>query len=1430
MISDMDYTLADKLPISVYIGQDGRFQWVNTRFQEVTGYGADEAVGLLCLSLVHPDDRDLVRRSAIAMLRGETDLSYEYRVITKKGDLLWSMETVVPIMFRGRRAFLGSHMDITRQKRVAEALRTSEERSRTIIETIADGYFEVDLVGNTVFCNDRYVENTGYSREELKGLHYRTYMDKGNADRIFKTYHDIYKTGKPARNFESEVITKNGEIMRSETSVSLIRDSEGKPIGFRGISRNITERRKMEEALRASEERYRTIIEDITEPYSEEDLEGNKTYFNNAYMDVIGYSREELTGLNYRSYMDDKNVKLAFDAYHEVYKSGNPVKNRGMEWFSKSGEKKYYELSISLRRDGQGKPIGFRTIYHDTTERQQMEEALRASEERYRTIIESIPDAFYEVDLRGNLLLFNTPYLNMFETSQEEMQGSNFRAYTDEKNAKVAYEIFHKVYETGVPVRSMGWEVITKSGKKKHVELSVSLFRDNKGNPLGFRGIYRDVTERKKAEDAIRASEERYRTIIDTIPDAYYEVDLKGNAQIFNDAFLKLYEYEMEEMQGLNYRAYTDKVNADIAFRIFNQVFKTGMPVRSMDWEVMTKGGIKKQVELSVSPVRDVDGKPMGFRGIIRDVTERRQAEEAIRASEERFRMIIETIPEPYAEVDLKGNHTFFNEAYVNNQDFSREELQGLNYRNYMEKADAKRIFNLYHEVFITGKPVRNRAFELISKTGEKRQSELSVSLIHDAQGKPSGFRTLYHDTTERKKMEDALRASEERSRAIIETTVESYFELDLAGDVVFFNDEFCKILGYRREEMEGLNNRAYQDPEAARQSFEVFNSVYKTGNPAKFVETEFMRRDGERRQVELSISLIRDGDGKPTGFRVVSHDISERKKVEASLLQAKEMAEVANKAKSEFLASMSHEIRTPMNAILGMAELLSETPLSKEQQKYVQVFRDAGENLLGIINDILDLSKVEAGQINLEHVDFDLADLFDRIGEIMGIRANNKGLELNCHIAPDVPVSLVGDPTRLRQVIVNLLGNAIKFTESGEIILGVRKSPEAVPGQETETVELVFTLKDTGIGIPPDKLDLVFERFTQADSSTTRKYGGTGLGLPITKRLAELMAGSIQVESEVGKGSVFTFTARFALQKEPRKEEEPSLADIVGCRALVIDDNATNRMIIREMLTGWGTHVTTAGSGWSGITALREAVASNNPYDFVILDYHMPIMDGFATATAIREDPALSPMVIIMLSSGYPKEDLAKARQVGIDQFLYKPVKRRDLREAISLSLGKVQPASPEAAQSAATETKPAAAPDQPGYQRPLRILLVEDNEDNRLLIWAYLKNTPHQVQMAENGAIAVDKFKTATYDIVLMDMQMPVMDGYTATREIRRWEQDQGRPSVPVIALTAHALKEDEQKSRDAGCDGHITKPIKKARLLEAMAHFTGSTPEKT
>jgi PAS domain S-box-containing protein len=586
--------------------------------------------------------------------------------------------------------------------------------------------------------------------------------------------------------------------------------------------------------------------------------------------------------------------------------------------------------------------------------------------------------------------------------------------------------------------------------------------------------------------------------------------------------------------------------------------------------------------------------------------------------------------------------------------------------------------------------------------------------------------------------------------------------------------------------------------------------------------DTEFrlILPDQSVRHIKASADILKDERKRPVRMIGINYDITERKAAEAKLEQAardmetrnQELGEAhkkslaATKAKSEFLASMSHEIRTPMNAIVAMADLLQETPLSTEQQEYVGRFSRAATSLLDLINDILDISKIEAGQLGLESLTFDIHDLIDKIGEMMAIRAHAKQLEIATFVHPDVQTWVSGDPTRLRQVLVNLVGNAIKFTERGEVVLRVEPN-QLNPGT------LRCSISDTGIGIPADKVQSIFESFTQVDSSTTRKYGGTGLGLSISKRLVELMGGHIEVDSTEGVGSTFSFVVRLPRAFIPRTASPSPAPNLRNRRLLIVDDTETNRMVVREHLKQFGPVLVEASDGLAALKALDEAQREGKPFDLAILDYHMPNMDGLDLAGALRERKDCASLPLVMYASDMRGHASERARALGIASYAYKPVSRKRLLESLAVALN--QTPAPPARQLSAAHPESASLPS-------CHILLVEDLEDNRDVVALFLKETPCQLDMAENGAVALQKFQTGTYDLVLMDMQMPIMDGLQATKAIRQWEHEQRRTPTPIVALTANAFKEEMDKSLAAGCTAHVTKPIKKKTLLTTITHY--------
>ncbi|HCE46744.1 MAG TPA: hybrid sensor histidine kinase/response regulator [Lentisphaeria bacterium] len=523
----------------------------------------------------------------------------------------------------------------------------------------------------------------------------------------------------------------------------------------------------------------------------------------------------------------------------------------------------------------------------------------------------------------------------------------------------------------------------------------------------------------------------------------------------------------------------------------------------------------------------------------------------------------------------------------------------------------------------------------------------------------------------------------------------------------------------------------------------------------------------------------------------------------------AKKAAEDASRLKSEFLANMSHEIRTPMNGIIGMAELLMDTNPTREQKEYLDSMVMSAESLMSIINDILDLSKIEAQKIELESTSFNLRDSVGDILNTLGLRASEKGLELAYHIPPDVPDAVVGDPVRLRQIIVNLVGNAIKFTEKGEVVVSV--DLESV---DKDSALLYFTVADTGIGIPAEKLKLIFEPFSQADASMTRRYGGTGLGLTISSRLVELMGGRIWLESEVGRGSKFHFTIKLGITQFPSVRQIPEkLENLHDLKVLVVDDNATNRRILEEMLKNWRMKPTTADGAQSALQMMETATGSGEPFRLLLLDANMPVTDGFGLVEQIKQHPVFSGTTIMMLTSSGQRGDTARCRELGISAYLIKPIKQSLLLDSITTVLGKFE-------QEIAWHPSPARILAE--EMRSLNILLVEDNLVNQKISSVMIEKRGHAVTVAENGMEAIALWQSNAeshpFDVILMDVQMPVMDGFEATRIIREREKAAGA-HIPIIALTANAMKEDREICLKSGMDGYASKPLRAAELFSVI-----------
>jgi len=649
------------------------------------------------------------------------------------------------------------------------------------------------------------------------------------------------------------------------------------------------------------------------------------------------------------------------------------------------------------------------------------------------------------------------------------------------------------------------------------------------------------------------------------------------------------------------------------------------------------------------------------------------------------------------------------------------------------------------------------------------------------------------------------LASSEERYRLLFQRSLAAVYRSTPDGRILDCNETCARILGYEspRELMVlDANSASFEEGDRSE-----YLARLSSDGLVSNLETSFRRKDGKRVWVLENANLVDD----PTagGFVVEGTflDISDRKSMELEITQTKELAEAANRAKSEFLASMSHEIRTPMNGIIGMTELVLDTDLNSEQREYLNMAKLSADSLLTLINDILDYSKIEAGKLDIDAIDFNLRNSLGDTMKSLALRAHQKGLELAWDVQPDVPEELIGDPGRLRQIIVNLAGNAIKFTQTGEVVTYVSAETKSA-----ESVELHVTVADTGIGIPVEKQAAIFEAFTQADSSTTRKFGGTGLGLSISSRLVECMGGKIWVESEPGKGSRFHFTVRMGLHKgDSPKALRMAPEQLRGLPVLVVDDNETNRLILMKVLRSWKMDPHEVDGGPAAIAALETAQKSTRRYPLILLDAQMPEMDGFALAEHIKKSPHNASATVLMLSSAGLRGDAERCRQLGIAAYLTKPFKQSELLEAILAALGTISKADVQPK----LITRHSLREESP---QGLRILVAEDNAVNQVLAVRLLEKRGHSVKIAGNGKQALECLQQGEFDVVLMDVQMPEMGGFEATEAIREKEKSTGA-HIPIIAMTANAMKGDDEECLRHGMDAYVSKPLNLAALVDAI-----------
>lgn len=1053
------------------------------------------------------------------------------------------------------------------------------------------------------------------------------------------------------------------------------------------------------------------------------------------------------------------------------------------------------------------------------TQRDQAQKALIESESRLKQAEALAQMGHWELDINSNKLIWSDEIYRIFNVDKDKFE-ANYESFLDKIHPDDR-ELVNKAYSDSIKNRSayeISHRLLISDGTVKYVYEKGQTQYGADGKPVRTMGTIQDITRIVEADQKIRESEQKYREVLNAVEDCYLEVDLEGNFLFFNPSFCRLLGRSEKELMGRNYQEFLDKENAEKTFACFRQVFETGEPALGATWEFIRKDGTIRKSEASISLIRGNDNQPVGFCGFGRDITRDLELKEKLRRSLEITEKIIENIPIGIVIVGSDKKIQRINKAGIEITGYeSKNELIGHTCYNSICPAQKCQC-----PITDLGQTI-DQSERVVLKKDKTRVPVYKTALPIVLDNEEVVIEAFF-DISPLKEAENALRESREHLKIVMDTIADPVVVYDSQGRARYLNPAFTRVFGWTSEEL--LGKRIDFIPDEEKQSTrQALTRVYNRESLSGF-ESIRRTKDNGLIVVRLGAAVLIDAEGQPDGIVVNFQDITHEKKAQEELTQLNEdleraietanqlafEAEAANQAKSQFLANMSHEIRTPLNGVIGMTELLLDTKMTQEQNHFAQTIQTSGQALLSVINDVLDFSKIEAGKMEMETIDFDLRSLLDDLGTMMSLRTREKDLEFVCAAEPEVPALLRGDPGRLRQILVNLVGNAVKFTHEGEI------SVQTFLDKETDhDAILKFTIKDTGIGIPKDKQNFLFDSFTQADASTTREFGGTGLGLAISKQLCQMMDGSMGLSSKPGKGSLFWFTARFEKQKHPHRTPAVLSANkLKGLHVLVVDDNKTNREILRKQLGSWGCRISEAETGIQALDALYQA-RDTDPYRIAILDMQMPGMDGLTLGKKIRADSTLNQVRLVVMTSMGQAGDAKRFKKIGFSAYLTKPVRYSDLISCLTTIIqnrGDSRTETPIVTRHTVRELK----------RKSTRILLAEDNIINQQVAYNILKKLGYpDVTIVTTGLQTVHEMQTTDYDIVLMDIQMPEMDGIQATGEIRKLpaqKEPQGR--TPVIALTAHAMKKDKDRCLDAGMDDFLSKPINSGALQKIMERW--------
>jgi PAS domain S-box-containing protein len=1143
------------------------------------------------------------------------------------------------------------------------------------------------------------------------------------------------------------------------------------------------------------------------------DLKGSIQFVNPAFEHITGYSLSEVVG---------KNPRLLKSGQHnsEFYKGMWGVLMRGKSWRGdicnrrKDGSLFWFRSVISPVRED-GITVAYVAIQEEFSSQVAIEDERRELSQRLTKIASQLPGMIYQLRMDAdNRLTF--PFASegvrtIFGISPQEIRrdAQPFLNKIEPEFLPLFLDSLHGSRDALSPWQTT-FAVKDALSQPRWIETNAMPDQQEDGSVM-WHGYATDITERRRIEEEY----ERLSLVAQKTSNGVFIVNNRGLIEWCNPAFEELTGYRQQELMGRSpIELLTGSESLEENLELLRECLHSGIGF-SRDLVSYSKQGKPYWAHLDITPVRGGDSEIEQFIGIQTNITERKQAEEEMNLLADRLSIATDSSGIGVWDLDLASQHLVWDDRMYSLYGCEYAEFKGA-LSDWMERihpSDLARTQALLREAIDNNRPFETDFRIRRADNGKDRHVKAFARLVGDGDGKRRRLIGTNWDITALKVAEAELRESEARFRTLYELSPIGIALITMEGRFVQANRTLETTLGYSSGELAGLTFWEISPPNSQREDVLQFDLLMREGRCGPY-EKEFLHKDGRAVSVLVGGAVVHNQDGSRKIW-VVIQDISLRKEMERGLVEARQSAEDATRAKSAFLATMSHEIRTPMNGVIGMTSLLLESPLNEEQREFVQTIRTSGDTLLALINDILDFSKIESGRLDLEQAPFEISGAIEDALDLLAHQAAQKHLELAYIVEDTVPHQIFGDVTRVRQILVNLVGNAVKFTAKGEVLVSVTAKPS-----EEGRCEIHVAVKDTGIGIPPDRLGRLFQPFSQVDSSTTRKFGGTGLGLAICRRLTQAMGGEMWVESVQGVGSTFNFTFVAGVHVRSLSEvASPSSSDLlVGKRVLIVDDNATCRRILERHADVWGLKTTLTDSGRRALALLK----SGTRFDAIILDMHMPDMDGKDTADAIN-GLGLVPAIPVVLSATLGL--LPKLKQANVAAVISKPIKPAALREALLRIVGKTSAEPP------ARSRIPPADTQKLREASVLRILLAEDNPINQRVAGLVLKRLGYSCDTANNGLEVLDAIKRVAYDVILMDCLMPELDGYDTARRIR--EQDIRRPDgapLHIIALTANAMEGDREKVIAAGMNDYLTKPLRSHELAASLSKAGGLPTAQT